>query len=290
MGLETLGFLSRETWIGAKRHPLMSIASTVNVGVSLAILAMGALAILNVGYIADQLLEKGQIGVFLADGSERDVIESNILGDERVEATEFIPKSEGLRRMERVYDMPLVGLIERNPIPDKIVVTLRRPEQIADVAADIQNLAGVENVNYGGKAQDRVVATSRALKWGTLVVGVLLILGTFLIIQSTVRLTVHARRREIRIMQLVGATDWFVRIPFILEGVLYGVAGAALAAMTVMVAYFWAQDYVERHLTFVPLLYGSGLFVTTTLALIVAGCVFGGLSSLISMRRYLREA
>ncbi|MGD8239733.1 MAG: permease-like cell division protein FtsX [Armatimonadota bacterium] len=290
MGLETLGFLSRETWIGARRHPLMSIASTVNVGVSLTILAVGALAVLNVGHIADQLLEKGQIGVFLADGGDRENIEARILGDERVEATEFVPKSEGLRRMESVYEMPLVGLIERNPIPDKIVVSLRRPDQIANVAADIENLEGVENVNYGGRAQDRVIATSRALKWGTLVVGVLLILGTFLIIQSTVRLTVHARRREIRIMQLVGATDWFVRIPFILEGVLYGVAGAALASVTVLVAYFWAQDYVEHHLTFVPMLYSSGLFVTVTVALIVAGCVFGGLSSLISMRRYLREA
>lgn len=285
-----MGFLSRETWIGARRHPLMSIASTVNVGVSLTILAVGALAVLNVGHIADQLLEKGQIGVFLADGGDRENIEARILGDERVEATEFVPKSEGLRRMESVYEMPLVGLIERNPIPDKIVVSLRRPDQIANVAADIENLEGVENVNYGGRAQDRVIATSRALKWGTLVVGVLLILGTFLIIQSTVRLTVHARRREIRIMQLVGATDWFVRIPFILEGVLYGVAGAALASVTVLVAYFWAQDYVEHHLTFVPMLYSSGLFVTVTVALIVAGCVFGGLSSLISMRRYLREA
>ena len=290
MGLETLGFLTRETWVGARRHPLMSIASTVNVGVSLAILAIAALAILNINYIADQLLEKGQIGVFLKDGADREALESKILDDDRVEATEFVSKELGLRRMEHVYGLPLAGLLPRNPLPDKIVVTLSRPDQIAQLATQIQNLPGVENVSYGGVAQDRVVATSRALKWATLVVDALLVFGTFLIIQSTVRLTVHARRREIQIMQLVGATKWFVRVPFILEGVLYGVAGAALATLTVLVAYFWAQDYVQHNLSFIPMVYSTGLFVLTALALMLAGSLFGGLTSLIAIGRYLREA
>jgi len=289
MRLDTLGFLSRETWTGARRHPLMSIASTVNVGVSLSILAVAALAIVNANYIADHLLEKGKIGVFLSDDADRVTVDTAILADERVATTEFVPKSEGLRRMEEVYELPLTGLLPRNPIPDKIIVDLRRPEQIADVATKIQNMPGVENVIYGGVAQDRVVATNRILKWATLIVGALLIFGTFLIVQSTVRLTVHARRREIRIMQHVGATNWFVRIPFVLEGMLYGIAGAALAAVTVLVAYFWAQDYVQRHLSFMPIIYNSGLFIVTTLALLAAGCVFGGLSSIIAIRRYLRE-
>jgi len=290
MALETLGFLSQETWTGAKRHPLMSIASTVNVGVSLAILAVGALAILNVNRVADHLLEKGQIGVFLKDDADARAVESRLLADERVETSEFVPKSEGLRRMGEMYRLPLEGLLTRNPIPDKMVVTLRRPEQIADVTRAIQGIPGVEKAIYGSVAQDRVVAANKALKWATIIVGVLLVAGTFLIIQSTVRLTVHARRHEIRIMQLVGATNWFVRVPFVLEGVLYGVSGAALAALAVQIAYFWVQDYVQRHLSFMPMVHGSGLFVVMTLALIAAGCAFGAASSLISIQRYLREA
>jgi cell division transport system permease protein len=111
-----------------------------------------------------------------------------------------------------------------------------------------------------------------------------------LIVNATIRLTVYARRREIRIMQLVGATNGFIRMPFICEGLFHGLLGGIFAAAVCLLAYLEIVRYVDMHLSFIDLLYGTRLLVAFGLAMVAVGALVGGTGSAVSLRRYLRLA
>jgi len=134
----------------------------------------------------------------------------------------------------------------------------------------------------------KLLTVARGVKLAGVVVGVFLCLATLTVINTTIRLTIYARRREIRIMQLVGATKWFIRLPFLLEGLFQGLIGGILAAVLVSAGYAWVTEQVARNLQFLKLVDASSFLTLFAVSMVLAGALFGVVGSLTGIRRYLR--
>ena len=113
--------------------------------------------------------------------------------------------------------------------------------------------------------------------------------GTLLIVSTTIRLTIYARRREIRIMQLVGATNWFIRLPFVIEGAFHGVVGGIFSTVLVLLSYAYVNAYIGQNLDFINLVYGTRFMVLFGLGTMLCGILFGAGGSYLGVHKYLRE-
>lgn len=290
MSLSMIEFLLQQTWQSIRRNGLMSLATSSNMTVALLILSAFFLATLNLHHMASVEARKANITVELKDGVEAAPIEARLLADTRVAETNYVPADQALEDLAEAYGMDIEALRAlENPLPDAIIVKPRDPQDMAALAQFAKNLEGVAAVRYREQITDKLLTLARGIRTAGLVTALLMGLATLLIVSTTIRLTIYARRREIRIMQLVGATNAFIRLPFILEGAFHGVMGGALSAVLILAAYSWTNNYVSRHLGFLDLVYSTRFAVLYGLATLACGLAFGVTGSLIGLNRYLRQ-
>lgn len=217
-------------------------------------------------------------------------LEEQIRALEGVTSVRFVSKQEALERMRQSFGERasiLEAVDDINPLPDSFEVQVARPEQVAAVAEAIAAMPGVEKVDYKRDTVERLFRLTSVLRGLGLVVAVLLVLGSAVVISNAIRLTVFARRREVAIMKLVGATDWFIRLPFLLEGLALGLGGAVLAWGALALAYWWAAGVAARTLPFLVLVRTEEVVRFTWLPLLALGALVGSLGSGISLRRFL---
>lgn len=217
-------------------------------------------------------------------------LEEQIRNLEGVTTVRFVSKQEALERMRQSFGERaaiLEAVDDINPLPDSFEVQVARPEQVAPVAEAIAAMPGVAKVDYKRDTVDKLFRLTAVLRGLGVVVAVLLVLGSTVVISNAIRLTVFARRREVAIMKLVGATDWFIRWPFVLEGLALGVGGAALAVGALAGAYWWAAGVAARTLPFLVLVEPEEVVRLTWAPLLGLGALVGSLGSGISLRRFL---
>src|SRR5690606_9929341 len=159
--------------------------------------------------------------------------------------------------------------------------------RVAEVAEQIQAMRGVAKVDYGKEIVADLLAFTRAVRIGGLGLVLLLLFATVLTLSNTIRLSVYARRREISIMKLVGATDWYIRRPFVLEGMLLGALGAAVASGVVAWGYIRLAPAIQGSVPFLPVVRPELILTDLTLALLGLGAVLGAVASFFSLRRFL---
>ncbi|MEW6546921.1 MAG: permease-like cell division protein FtsX [Bacillota bacterium] len=218
-------------------------------------------------------------------------LEAQIKELQGVVAVRFVSKEEALERMRQSFGeraAVLEAVEEINPLPDSFEVQVARPELVAPVAEAIAALPGVEKVDYKRDTVDRLFRLTAVVRGLGLIMAVLLVLGSTVVISNTIRLTVFARRREVAIMKLVGATDWFIRWPFVLEGLALGLGGAVLAVAALAGAYWWAAGVAARTLPFLPLVAPEQVVRLTALPVLGLGALVGALGSGVSLRRFLQ--
>jgi cell division transport system permease protein len=288
----TVGFLLSQAWSGIRRNGLLTLASVSNITVSLAILGGMFLVAVNLERMARLEAEKAVITVELKDDAKDPEVEAAVWQDPRVGDVEYVSKEDSLRRIfERYVANPkAVTLIGGNPLPDSLRVKPASPREIKPLAASLEKLKGVQKARYGQQVVEKIMMLARSVQISGAILLVLMAFGMMLIVNATIRLTVYARRREIRIMQLVGATNGFIRMPFICEGLFHGLLGGIFAAAVCLLAYLEIVRYVDMHLSFIDLLYGTRLLVAFGLAMVAVGALVGGTGSAVSLRRYLRLA
>lgn len=292
MNLSMLEFELQQTWQAIRRNGLMSLAASSNMTVALAVLSAFFLAAYNLQHMARLEAQKANITVEIAPRADPQQVERRLRKDERVKDTRFVPADEALKDLAQRYGWDLKALKELgNPLPDSIVVTVNDPDDIAAVAADAARIDGVakNGVRYGGQVTDKLLTLARGIRTSGIVMAVLMGFGTLLIVSTTIRLTIYARRREIRIMQLVGATNWFIRLPFLIEGAFHGIVGGVLAATLVLLMYAYVNDYIGQNLEFIHLVYTTDFLVLFALGTLLCGILFGVVGSYIGIRRYLSE-
>ncbi|MGB8909731.1 MAG: permease-like cell division protein FtsX [Candidatus Cybelea sp.] len=188
------------------------------------------------GAVADagrQLLDQIEVSAYLhpdVTPAQITAIAHALAADPRVASAQFVSKKQGLAELRaRTQGTIDTALLTENPLPDKFRIKARVPDDVPAVAANVRRLSGVDNVYYGQKIVARLLQLGAVLRRIGIAVIVVFFVVAGIIISNTIRLTVFARRREIAIMQLVGATSTYIRLPFIFEGLLDGLIGALVA-------------------------------------------------------------
>ena len=294
MKISTAEYFITESLNSIRRNGLMSLASLMTVALSLLILGVFIILVMNLNHMASVLESQVQVTVYLQDTlKEVEVREigTRITKLPGVTRVNFIAKEEAMNRFkQRLGEQQglLAELGEANPLANSFEVKLDRPERVKPVALAIAQLKGVEAARYGQEVVEQLFNLTRMVRIFGVVLILFLGLAALFIIVNTIRLTVFARRREIGIMKYVGATDWFIRWPFIIEGVLLGFLGACIAVLPLTQFYSMLTGQVYESLAFLPLLPKYPFMGYVNIFLLCAGIGIGALGSVISVKKFLK--
>lgn len=294
MKIRTMEYFIKEAIYSLKRNGLMSFASVTTVALSLLILGLFLVMVLNLNNMASALESQVQISVYLQDGLsdfEMREVGTRITKLPGVVQVNFISKEDAMKRFkERLGEQQslLNALGDANPLPNAFEVKVDRTDRVKTAAQAMMQLKGVENAKYGQEVIEQLFALTKMVRIFGLVIIVFLALAALFIISNTIRITVFARRKEIGIMKYVGATDWFIRWPFLLEGMMLGFGGALLAVLFLNETYGVLIHQVYESLAFLPLIPQYPFITHISVVLLVAGTVIGALGSTISLRRFMK--
>lgn len=294
MKINTIGYFFREAFSSLRRNGWMALASASTAAVALMILGASLLVVLNTDYFATTVESEVEIAVFLQD--KVDAQRAFDIGEEikkvpGVREVKFVPKDDALAELKKNFQQKrgvLDTLGENNPLPDKYRVKVDKPEQVKPVADKFGTIEGVAKVKYGQGVVEKLFALTKWVRITGLVVMGLLALAAVFLISTTIRLTVFARRREINIMKYLGATDWFIRWPFILEGVILGLAGSLVAVLVLYFAYYNLNLALQQSFPFVPMQRDMRVILKVYELIIGIGVGLGAVGSMISVRRFLK--
>ena len=175
-----------------------------------------------------------------------------------------------------------------NPLPNAFEVKMDKPEQVKPVALAMAQFKGVENAKFGQEIVEQLFSLTKMVRIFGVVLIAFLALAALFIISNTIRLTVFARRKEIGIMKYVGATDWFIRWPFLIEGVILGFSGALVAVVLINNLYGALIQQVYESLAFLPLIPQYPFINNISMIVLVIGTVIGALGSTISLRKFMQ--
>ena len=293
MKIRTSEYFVREVIISMIRNRWMTCASIGTVTVSLFVLGVFMMLVVNLTKMASELESQVQIAVYLNDAlteEGRAEVEQMMRDMKSISKIEYIPREQAIKRLEeRLGDHKYIleALGDSNPLPNSYEVTVKKPEAVQSTAIAIADLYGVDEAKYGQDVASHLFDMTRLVRVFGFILMFLLAGATIFIISNTIRLTVFARRKEIAIMKYVGATDWFIRIPFILEGIALGFIGGGLAAIALRSFYSVMAAKIYSTLTFFPLVPQYPFVNYLTAVIIVSGMIVGIIGSTISLKRFL---
>ncbi|MPL67852.1 Cell division protein FtsX [bioreactor metagenome] len=294
MKIRTFEYFIREAVVSLKRNSLMSFASVSTVALSLLILGIFLVMVLNLNNMASTLESQVEISVYLQDSlSDREVREvgTRITKLPGVTQVLFVDKDEAMSRFkDRLGEQQglLTALGDTNPLPNAFEVKVDRPDRVKPVAEAVAELKGVENAKFGQEVVENLFTLTKMMRIFGLVLILFLALAALFIIVNTIRITVFARRREIAIMKYVGATDWFIRWPFLIEGMMLGIGGAIIAVLLIGQIYGGLTREVYQSLAFLPIIPQYPFITNIGIVLLVIGAVIGALGSSISLRKFMK--
>lgn len=294
MKIRTSEYFIREVFMSLRRNNWMSLASIGTVAVSLFIFGMFLMLVLNMNKMAESLESQVQINVYLEDSVDREQardIEGDLKELEGVQAVTFVTKDEAMEKFkERLGDQKtlLEALDETNPLPDSFEVMITQPDLVKNAAATIEKWEGVESAKYGQDVMEHLFDITRLIRIFGFTLMLVLAFATLFIISNTIRLTVFARRKEIAIMKYVGATDWFIRWPFVLEGMVLGLLGSIISAIALRLVYTGIAEKIYSTLAFFPLIPEEPFLSYITIVVILSGMAIGSVGSAVSIKKFLK--
>ncbi|ANU22672.1 permease-like cell division protein FtsX [Planococcus donghaensis] len=283
----------KESFKSIGRNSWMTFASVSAVTVTLLLVGVFVLIMMNLNKVADDLENDVEIKVFVSlDVSEETVsgLETQINEIPGVESTTFSTKEEELTDLVLDFGEELSLFEQSNPLFDVFYVKALDPQQTKNVAKEIATFENIENVKYGeGKIEKLFNFLNAGRNVGLILILALLFTAMFLI-SNTIRITIVARRREIEIMKLVGATNWFVRIPFILEGMWLGILGSLIPIGLVALLYKKITEFAQPRLSgeLIQLLDYAPFIYQVSALILLMGVFIGVWGSFMSIRKFLR--
>ena len=293
MRIKNAVYFLKEAITSLSRNRLLSFATVSTMAICILFLGVAVLMTINAGSFMDRLESDIEIVAYL-DASLNETQVSNIQDKIKnlsgVQSVVFVPKAEALARMQKKFqekNYDLGKTLGKNPLPDTYEVKAENPQEVAQVAQSIKEIPGVYKVNYG---QDIVERLFQVTKWVRIIsIGfvVILAIGAVFLIATAIRLAIFARRKEIYLMKLIGATDWFVRWPFFIEGILLGTVGAFISISLLAVGYGSLVSNLQTALFFIPLIYQSNVLINLYVSLLATGALLGVLGTYISLNRFL---
>ncbi|MED4602277.1 permease-like cell division protein FtsX [Paenibacillus validus] len=304
MKISTAGRHLREGTKNVLRNGWMSFASISSITISLFILGVFLLLSLNVNFLAQQIEQQVEIRVYLEVNTPQDqiaLLQNEIAAMPKVNKVKFVSKEEGLEYLREKLGESGKQLLEgfngdNNPLNDSFTVEVSEPREVAAVAGEINKLnegkpaKPIYRVSYGqGTVETMFKVTTIVRNVGLVLVAALALTAMFLI-SNTIKITIVARRREISIMKLVGATNSFIRWPFFIEGALLGIIGSVIPVGILLYGYWQMMRSIQLdlNLLLIKLLPFDDIAWKTSVLLIGIGVMIGIWGSVLSVRKFLR--
>lgn len=297
MKFRSIKYFFSEAFSGVIRNRLMSIASIGTVAACIFMIVISYCALTNVDYMLTQIEESIGIAVFLEEDVNSDkVLEINdqLVNMEHVESVSYISPEDALQEMKESWDAEeiLAGFDEsNNPLTSSFEVSLDDIQYQSDVVSKIEQVEGVRKIRSSETETEFLVKISNFLRLFGSVLILALAAISVVIITNTVKLSVFTRRTEISIMKYVGATDWFIRWPFVIEGIITGLVGAAIPIIVAWPLYNKLIDVIYAQIpmirSIVTFKFGIDIFSVLLPVSLAFGALLGVLGSNISLRKHL---
>lgn len=294
MKIRTMRYFISEALQSFWRNSFMTIASIATVALSFFILGIFMTLVANLDYFAENLESQVQISIYLKDDLSTEQVMSvgkRLKQMEDVKEITFTNKDQAMDKLRnRMKDQPgiLNALEGKNPLPSSYEITFTDPAAVKRTARIVADYPEVESTHYGQEIIEQLFQITSVIRWGGIALIIFLTLATLFIISNTIRLTVFARRKEIGIMKYVGATNWFIRWPFLLEGLLLGFIGGLIADIVLFQFYEFVMVAIHRSLAFLPLVSMYPFMYRMAGILLIISMGIGAVGSTISLKRYMK--
>jgi cell division transport system permease protein len=287
--------LFSEAWSSIRMNLSTTFAATMTVLIGMCLLglfiALGTWVLSWSNHVQKEL----QVHVYFqsdATPQQEAAVAAKLRQDPRVKQVDFVSKAEALDQMKRNFKDLTAGIpLPSNPLPDSYTVTPLKAAYTPLIGKKVKaaGWTGVDNVRWGSETAKRVLTIAKVISLVFLIAVILLVVASTLLIANTIRLSIFARRREIEVMKLVGATNWFIRGPFMLEGLVCGFVGSILAVILLVLGKTVALPSILPHI-------GGGegsdvhslAFTFNALLLLAAGLLLGAMGSGLTLRRFLQ--
>jgi cell division transport system permease protein len=290
-----LDYVSRETLINLRRNLLLTTASMVTVAVSLSMVGVAFLLQAGVDNATQRWKNGVQFEVFLnldATPDQKDSLARDLSRNPNVKTFKFVGREEQDKLFRQYFhDQPeYLENVRADDLPEsyRVVPKVEDAAVISTMADQAERMPGVNKVAFPGDEVKDILDTSRALQIAMFVIAFVLFLASSLLIFNTIRMAIFARRREIEVMKLVGATNWFIRVPFMIEGLAQGLMGAFGAVLGIYFLKDPLSRWIVEHLADFPGFFvdrGDALAACAIIAAI--GAVIGAASAGVAVTRFL---
>ena len=295
----TIRYFLKEGFSGLKKNLLMTVASIIAVAACISIMSFSYCVVSNLQYMLDQMEDSIGISVFLKGDLTSEEIENmktTISGLDHVTNVTYISPADALDQLKEQWGADediFIGLDDtNNPLSHSFQVELDQIESQDAVLAELQKIEGVDKVEYGQSLSEMLMSVSNVFQVAGILVMLVLGVISVMIIINTIRISVMNRRVEINIMKYVGATDWFIRWPFIIEGIIIGLIGAVLPMLVGMPMYSKTVSLFYNHIPFVENFVRfrvvGDVFSFVLPAALIFGILLGVVGSVTSIRKHLQ--
>jgi cell division transport system permease protein len=287
-----VGYFFRETATALRRNVLVTFAAISTVFISLFLLGGSLLVERQVRLMTGEWASKVEVSVFIreeASRAETQQLSETIHAIPEVERVYFESKQEAYQNFRELFrDEPsLVENVNPQALPESYRIKLEDPSKFEVIRARLAGEPAVAEVRDEQAVLKKLLAVTQVLRTGVMAVAIIMLLSAAGLIGNTVRMAVFARRKEIAIMKLVGATNWFIRVPFLIEGVVEGLLGGVVAVLAIFAMKFAFIDPLRGQIDFITAWVDTPEILFTVPILIGAGVLIAALASLLAMRRFL---
>ena len=287
-----LRYVTRETGSNLWRNRLMTIAAVMTVAVSLSLVGAAMLLRQGISHATTQWQHGANVDVFLVPGispAQEKSIDQQLKLTGWVKTCTFYSQAYDYNEAKHLLPSDESQVLTLATMPSSLRCSLVNPTYAQDVAAQFTGKPGIEKVSFPSQALRNMQQVTNILQWVFLILAVILLLSASVLILNTIRLAIFARRREVSVMKLVGATNWFIRIPFMFEGLVQGVIGALVAALAVLGLHLVlnALGNSATGNVFTQMRMPGGEVLVTNVVVVLIGLFVGTLGSAFAIRRFL---
>ena len=292
MKINTVSYFISDAFKSLKRNKTISIASVITVLITFLVLGVFSLVAENANLVIGDVQSKVALQVYLLDDVkllDKREIEVKLREQPGVKEIQHESKEQAFKNFEKDNKGMLTGYtLDTNPFPESYIVQLEDPSYADSVIATVEDLPGVESITGQKEYINKVHSVVRGVRVVGIVLFVILIGVSIFLIMNTIKLTVYSRRREVGIMKFVGATDWFIRWPFVIEGMVIGLVGSMLSIVALIPLYNAIFNWLINNMVMINLVNTSYILASLSWKFAIGGIFVGGVASFGALRKFLR--
>ena len=291
MKISTVNYFIGDAFKSFKRNKTISIATIITVLVTFIVLGVFSLVAENLNLAIGGLEDKIELVVYLNDNItpiDKKEIQVKINSQEGVKEIQYESREDAFKKLQENNAGILKGYtLEKNPLPASYIVKLENMSYAPAIREAVKDLDGVESVSDEQESIDTIQNLIKFTKIIGTVLFIILIGVSIFLIMNTTKLTVYVRRKEVGIMKFVGATDWFIRWPFIIEGILIGLIGTFLSVIVLYFLYKFVISFIAARVIILNLIPVSYVFTSLLWKFVLGGVLVGGFASYLALRKFL---